>query len=122
MSQEEDDEDTASLADALTVMRRRWPTFKANDVADLINRKDADAGLDLNALREMNADSTTLRDFLFGQVPAGFVATSKAVGKRLRAHIDEPVKVGDQTLLLRRYMDRDKVSNFWVGEPEQHNS
>ena len=48
MSQEEADEETASLADALTVMRRRWPTFKANDVADLINRKDADAGLDLN--------------------------------------------------------------------------
>ena len=48
MSQEEADEEAASLADALTVMRRRWPTFKANDVADLINRKDADAGLDLN--------------------------------------------------------------------------
>ena len=46
-SQEEDDEEAASLADALAVMRRRWPTFKANDVADLINRKDADAGLDL---------------------------------------------------------------------------
>jgi len=41
-SQEEDDEETASLADALAVMRGRWPTFRANDVTDLINRKDAE--------------------------------------------------------------------------------
>jgi hypothetical protein len=122
MSQEEDDEDAASLADALAVMQRRWPTFKANDAADLINRKDADAGLDLNTLHEMNADSATLRDFLFGSTPPGFVATPKAVGKRLRAHLDEPVRVGNQTLVLRRSMDNDKVSNFWVGEPEQDNS
>jgi hypothetical protein len=122
MSQEEDDEDTASLADALAIMQRRWPLFfKANDVADLINRKDADAGLDLKTLHDMNADSVTLRDFLFGQAPAGFVATPKAVGKRLRAHIDEPVKVGEQALVLRRSVDRDSVSNFWVGDPEQSN-
>ncbi len=122
-SQEEDDEETASLADALAVMRRRWPTtFKANDIADLINRKDADAGLPLDTLREMNADSATLRDFLFGSTPPGHVTTPKSGGKRLRAHGDEPVKVGDQTLVLRRSMDRADVSNFWVGEPEQHNS
>ena len=66
MSQEEDEEETASLADALTVMQRRWSTFKANDVADLINRKDADAGLELDTLHEINADSATVRDFLFG--------------------------------------------------------
>jgi hypothetical protein len=118
-SQEEDEEEAASLADVLTVMRRRWSTFKANDVADLVNRKDADAGLDLNALHEMNADSATLRDFLFGSTPPGFVATPKAVGRRLRAHIDEPVKVGELALVLRRSMDREGVSNFWVGEPEQ---
>jgi len=70
----------------------------------------------------MNADSATLRDFLFGPTPPGFVATPKSVSKRLRAHIDEPVRVGDKTLVLRRSTDRDKVSNFWVGEPEQYNS
>jgi hypothetical protein len=87
-------------------MRRRWPAFfKANDVADLINRKDADAGLDLDTLREMNADSATLRDFLFGATPSSFVATPKAVGKRLRAHVDGPVKVREETLVLRRSME-----------------
>jgi hypothetical protein len=122
MSQEEDEEEAASLADALIVMRRRWSTFKANDVADLINRKDAYAGLDLDTLREMNADSATLRDFLFGVAQPGFVATPKAVSKRLRAHVDEPVKLDDRILALRRSVDRDKFSNFWVGEPEHHNS
>jgi hypothetical protein len=122
MSQEEDDEEAASLADALTVMRRRWPTFRANDVADLINRKDADASLDEATLREMNADSATLRDFLFGSTPPGFVATPKGVGKRLRAHIDEPVRTGNQVLALRRTVDRVQVSSFWVGEPKQDNS
>jgi hypothetical protein len=71
----------------------------------------------------MNADSAVLRDFLFGSVPPSFVATPKSVSQRLRAHIDEPVKVGDKTLVLRRFVDQDdKVSNFWVGEPGQDNS
>jgi hypothetical protein len=119
MAQEEDDEETASLADALTVMRRRWTMyFRANDIADLINRKDADAGLPLDTLREMNADGAALRDFLFGSTPAGFMATAKSVGRRLRAHIDEPVKVGDQSLVLRRVIAHG-LSNFWVGEPDQ---
>jgi hypothetical protein len=124
ISQEEDDEDTASLADALAVMKRRWPSplfFKANDVADLINRKDADAGLDVDTLREMNADSATLRDFLFGTVPSGFMATAKAVGKRLQAHVDDPVRVGNRVLVLHRSV-QDNTGNFWVGEPEHDNS
>jgi hypothetical protein len=116
LTQEDDEEDTTTLADALKVMRRRWPAFfKANDVADLINRRDADAGLD--TLGGMNADSAALRDFLFGTMPPGFIATPKAVGKRLRAHVDEPVKVGDQTLVLRRSVERE-VSKFWVSQAE----
>ena len=42
LSQEGDDEDSTSLADALAVMERRWTEFKANDVADLINKRDAE--------------------------------------------------------------------------------
>src|SRR5215467_12377599 len=57
LSQEDDDEDSVSLADALAVMERRWTEFKANDVADLINKRDADASLDLETLRQMNRDS-----------------------------------------------------------------
>jgi hypothetical protein len=102
LNQEEDEEEAASLADALVVMRRRWPTFKASDVADLIN--------------QMQADSAALRDFLFGATPPGFMATPKSVSKRLRAHLDEPVKAGEDTLVLRRAVDKKDASSFWVGK------
>jgi hypothetical protein len=114
LSQEEDDEDSASLADALAVMERRWTKFKASDVADLINRRDADASLELDTLREMNRDSVTLRDFLFGHAPAGFVATPKSVGRRLKAHVDEPVRSGERTLILRTRQDRVGTINYFV--------
>jgi hypothetical protein len=114
LSQEDDDEDSASLADALAVMERRWTEFKANDVADLINKRDADASLDLETLREMNRDSATLRDFLFGHTPAGFVATPKSVGRRLKAHVDEPVRSGERTLILRTRTDRIGTTNYFV--------
>ena len=104
LSQEEDDEDSASLADALAVMERRWREFKASDVADLINKRDADASLDVE----------TLRDFLFGHAPAGSVATPKSVGHRLRAHVDEPVRSGERTLLLRARKDRLGTINYFV--------
>lgn len=114
LSQEEDDEDSASLADALAVMERRWTKFKASDVADLINRRDADASLELDTLREMNRDSVTLRDFLFGHAPAGFVATPKSVGRRLKAHVDEPVRSSERTLILRTRQDRVGTMNYFV--------
>ena len=114
LSQEEGDEDSASLAEALAVMERRWTEFKANDVADLINKRDADASLDLETLREMNRDSATLRDFLFGHAPAGFVATPKSVGRRLAAHVDEPVRSGERTLILRIREDRVGTMNYFV--------
>jgi hypothetical protein len=112
LSQEEDDEDSASLADALAVMERRWTEFKANDVADLINKRDADASLDVETLREMSCDSAALRDFLFGHTPAGFVATPKSVGRRLKAHVDEPVRSGERTLILRSREDRSGTNYF----------
>jgi hypothetical protein len=114
LSQEGDDEDSTSLADALAVMERRWTEFKANDVADLINKRDADSSLDVETLREMNHDSITLRDFLFGHAPAGFVATPKSVGHRLKAHVDEPVRSGHRTLILRTREDRAGTNNYFV--------
>ena len=44
---------------------------------------------------ERYRDSATLRDFLFGHTPTGFVATPKSVGRRLGAHVDEPVRSGE---------------------------
>ena len=52
LSQEGDDEDSTSLADVLAVMERRWTEFKANDVANLINKRDADSSLDVETLKK----------------------------------------------------------------------
>jgi hypothetical protein len=105
MTQEEDEEDAAALADALAVMRRRWPEFKAADLTDLINMADADANLPIERLQEMKRDSITLRDFLFGHVPPKFSASTKSVGRLLRAHVGEPVRYGDKVLALKTRKD-----------------
>jgi hypothetical protein len=52
LDQEEDDEDTASLAEALAILSEHWPTtFTAADVATLVNEQGT-------------PHATTLRDFL----------------------------------------------------------
>jgi len=114
LSQEEDDEDSASLADALDVMRRRWVELKASDITNSINKQDATSDLDEKTLRERNHDSAVLRDFLYGNVQAGFVATPKSVAKRLQAHIDEPVRHGGRILVLRTWPDRKDVAHYYV--------
>jgi hypothetical protein len=126
-AQEEDEEEAVALAEALVIMRRHWPVeFKAGHVADFINQKDAvPDGDDEKKKKEIVQDikdRIALRDFLFGQTTTGFVATPKGVGKRLRAHVDEPVRVGDQVLALVRSVDRDDVSHFSVVEPKNDSS
>jgi len=102
----ESDEDSVSLASALEVMKRRWIKFRASDLADLINREVGDGML----TPEMKRDSIVLRDFLFGPVPANFVATPKSVSGMLKAHRDEPVRHGDETLVLRGNPDPHMTS------------
>jgi hypothetical protein len=119
LTQEEDEEDSAALADALELMRRRWmeslkPEFKASDVADLINMTNADSSLDIDVLLAMKRDSAALREFLFGSMPASFVVSPKAVGKRLKAHVDEVVQGTAGSIVLRVRKTRDDVSAFRV--------
>jgi hypothetical protein len=115
MTQEDDEEDAAALGAALAVMWRRWVEFKANDVADLINMVHAYASLDIEILQEMKRDSATLRDCLFGNVPASFVASTKSVGLRLKTHVDEPVRHEHRTLVLRKKTDRTDTFIYFVG-------
>ena len=55
LDQESDEEDSASLADTLSVLNKRWPggTFKAADVASLINENGN------------TPDGVVIREFLF---------------------------------------------------------
>jgi hypothetical protein len=91
--EEEEDEESLSLAEALAIMRRNWPTsFRATDVAYFIQSGS-------------NDDATALREFLYPGAVPGFVAAPRSVGKQLRKYHDEPVKSGAQTLTLKRKED-----------------
>jgi hypothetical protein len=104
LDQEADDEDATSLAEMLVALdagmaardaamgRHRGP-FKASDVAEMVNAETRDA----NAL--------IVNGFLFPTLPSGSAVTPKGVGKRLKAHVGEPVNYGKQTLTLKSKMD-----------------
>jgi hypothetical protein len=114
LDQEADDEDATSLAEALhalekamggadAAMGRNPQPFKASDVADAINATS------------INADALTVRGFLFPTHTAGTPVTAKAVGKRLKAHVGEPVRHGGKTIVLKSRIDKhEEVLKFHV--------
>jgi hypothetical protein len=103
MEQDEDDEEAASLADALAIMEGLWPDgFKAEDVAKLANKR-------------LSKDGGVLRGFLFGEkVPPSFEATAMAVALRLKLNLDETVWSGKRQLTLRAYRVRENVLRYYV--------
>jgi hypothetical protein len=93
LAREEDDEDSTSLADALGILAEHSPTtFEAVAVAQFVNDQTDPRG-------------RALREFLYPGAPPNHMATPKSVGKLLKNHIDEPVKSGDRTLVLRKHED-----------------
>jgi hypothetical protein len=114
LDQEADEEDATSLAEALNslnkvmadadaAMGRPAQPFKAADVAAAINAAS------------INADALAVRGFLFSDQSPGTPVTPKAVGRRLKAHIGEPVRHGREALVLKAYMDKhDKTLKFRV--------
>ena len=104
LDQESDEEDSASLADTLSVLNKRWPggTFKAADVAGLINENGN------------TPDGVVIREFLFpGQ--KSDVVSAKSVGRRLLAHVGNPVLQDDKTLSLYAGADNhSKMRIFFV--------
>ena len=95
VTQEEDDEEAASLADVLEILSRKWPNgFTANDVAGMINNQYP------------NDDEQLLRDYLLPGALPHHMFTAKSIGRRLKKHLDEPVKSGERTLVLRSWDDK----------------
>jgi hypothetical protein len=93
LTSDDEDEDSTSLADALAIMTKQWPmAFDAAEVARLVND-------------QANQHGAAMREFLYPGVPTFHVATPKSVAKRLKNHLDEPVKCGERTLILRRMED-----------------
>jgi hypothetical protein len=105
ISQEADDEEGSSLADALDILNRRWPvgTFKAADVAKMINENGA------------TPDGAVVREFLFPEGRSDQVVSTKSVGRRLGANVGNPVMHSEKTLTLCSATDsRSKTQTFFV--------
>jgi hypothetical protein len=102
LSQEEDDEESSSLTDALTSLAGKWPNsgkFQASEVATLLNYHGEQQS---NEDRERVA---TLREFLFPKMPPNQDLSAKSVGRAIKRHVGEPVKAGDRTLILKEWRD-----------------
>jgi hypothetical protein len=112
LSQEEDDEENASLSDVLDALATKWPVpgmFKSNDIGRSIN----DQSEFRTEVEKQQAQ--TIREFLFPNLPPSHVATAKSIGKRLNRHIGEPVRRGDKTLILRSTIDQHvKQAAYYV--------
>jgi hypothetical protein len=95
ITQEEDDEESASLADVLDVLVKKWPDqFTARDVAGMINNPSP------------NEDEQTVREHLLPGALPNHVFSAKSISKRLKQHLDEPVRSGERTLVLRSWEDK----------------
>ena len=103
IEQEEDDEDSATLADVLEVLLKKWPDrFTASDVAEMVNTP------------EPNEDEQTLREFLLPpRALPNHQFSSLSTGKRLKQHIDNPVRSGERVLVLRSWEDTHIKMNVY---------
>jgi hypothetical protein len=114
IEQEHDDEDSASLADALALLAAEWPNavkFKAVAVASMLNVDDSYAGAS-EAEREK---AMTLREVLFPDLPPNQTVGPKATGRRLKRHVGGPVQHDGKTLCLREERDTHaKSSKFYI--------
>ena len=118
LAQEEEEEEGVGLADVLELMwKKAWRKFsptKAADVAAVIN----------NARNEFTIEDDRelghlLRDLLFPNLPPTADVTAKAVGRRLKARIGEPVRKGVPTYTLRTTIDQlDNSLRFFVEAKE----
>jgi hypothetical protein len=102
IEQEEDDEDSATLADVLEVLVKKWPDqFTASDLVGMVNTP------------EPNEDEQTLRDFLMPNAQPDQQFTSKSIGKRLKQYIDNPLRSGERVLVLRSREDTHIKMNVY---------
>jgi hypothetical protein len=106
IGEEEDDEESASLADVLDVPVKKWPKqFTASDVAGMIKNPYP------------NEDEQTLREYLLPGALPNHVFSPKSIGRLLKQHLDEPVRSGERALVLRSWEDKHtKVRVYGVHE------
>ena len=94
-AQEEEDEESASLADVLEILLEKWPDgFTASEVAGLINNPSPDA------------NEQVLRDYLLPGALSSYVFSASTTSRMLKKHLDGPVRSGERTLVLRSQEDK----------------
>jgi hypothetical protein len=110
LAQEEDDEESASLGDALAALANKWPDrFQSTDIAKLINNRSE---YQIDTDKECAA---TVREFLFPRLQPSQDVSAKSLGKALKCHVGEPLRNGARTLILRTSEDtHSKIANFFV--------
>jgi hypothetical protein len=102
LQQDEDDDEAASLADALDKLAIRWPNgahFKGADVAKLANITGEGAQAD-DRERAM-----ILREVFFSDFPLDKTVTARTAGRRLKRHVGAPVVHDGKTLTLNEWKD-----------------
>jgi hypothetical protein len=101
LSQENDEEEAASVADMLEVFEKLWPDeqeFSASAVAALVNRA-AMAG-SVFYRETPDEDEQLVREVLLPGTPQNYVFQTKSVGRLLKKHLNEPVRSGERALVL----------------------
>jgi hypothetical protein len=104
LDQEDEEEESASLADALEALLVKWPApqgkqdggeFKAAEVANFLNET-----VDPNESAAITQARGTLRAFLFPKLSSQRSVSAPEVSSRLRLYRANPVKLGGKTLVL----------------------
>ena len=97
LAQEEDDEESASLADVLGVLATAYPKeFRPEDAAALVN--SCWSGSD-----EEKSNKKMVREFLHPGAANDHVFSGKSIGRLLKKHLDNVVVADDGgTLVLRK--------------------
>jgi len=105
LAQEEDEEESASLADVLAILANTMHdnAFNATAVAALINDR----------MHRYEEDVQAVREFLLPGAMAEHVFSAKSIGRLLKKHLDEPVRSGTDTLVLRRHINAHTKATFY---------
>ena len=110
---EEDDEEQASLGQALNIMKKQWEAlqkgFRASDVVEWLN----------NAGTPPTPNAVALKGFFYPAAPGNAAADPLTVGKKLGAHVGEVVPYNGRSLVLRRMAKSEKTkvaSNYFVAD------
>ena len=115
LEQEEDDEDSASLADVLDVLVAAYPEeFMAKDVAELVNTSR------ISGNDEEKSNKKLVRDFLLPGATNDHLFSAKSIGRLLKQHLDNAVMTDDGGMLvLRKREGKEAKERFSIASTRQ---